>query len=361
MRIWHVPVNYGSLPASTVRLLRQTGLDARGLFFSSVTLRTDDGSTVIYGAPPRQPLAFAFSRTRWISTFLGELHAFRPDIIHWYFGKPALPLAFDLSLVQHMDIPRLVEWQGSDIRSPSVESRDNPWYAQALREGYEYASVESDATSEARQRRFARTGFASVAPLGMLQYVRDEIFTETHVIRQRLLLSEYDPVPPSLSASRPLVVHSSSAPIAKGTPAVLAAVKRLEKDYDFTFKLIQNMPRAEALDWVRRADIFLDQFVLGDFGMAALEAMALGKPVIGFIKPALKAVYPADLPILIAAQDSLADVLSNLLRDPARRHALGLAGRAYMESHYQPASLAAELSNLYQQVIDAHRRGKGSA
>lgn len=77
--------------------------------------------------------------------------------------------------------------------------------------------------------------------------------------------------------------------------------------------------RDDAMQLMAGADMFLDQFVLGDFGVAALEAMALGKPVVCYIKPSLAAEYPADLPIVKATRETLTETLRQLLTNPGWR------------------------------------------
>jgi len=353
LRVWHVPVNYGSLPANTVRVLRAGGVDAHGLFFTNSVMRADDGMQTVVGAPIKQPAHWLVSRLRWIAAFVRELLVLRPDVIHWYFGRTALPLGLDLLLVRLLKIPRVVEWQGSDIRTPEAEFADNPYYAPALHAGYEYAQIETAVNAQARQVRFARAGFASTAPLGMLQYVRPEVFPHTHVLRQRLLLNDFEPHYPANAVPR--IVHSSTARIAKGTPAVLRAIETLRGECQFDFQLVSGLPYAQAQQIVRDADIFLDQFVLGDFGMASLEALALGKPVVCYLKPTLRALYPSDLPIIHATQDTLPDVLRELIASPGLRREIGERGRAYMERYYSVAALTAELTDLYRTVIAQQR------
>jgi len=353
MRVWHVPVNYGSLPSNTVRVLRAANVDAHGLFYTNSVMRSHEGMHAITGSPITKPVSWLTSRTRWIAAFLRELLTLKPDVIHWYFGKTALPTGFDLLLVRLLKIPRLVEWQGSDIRTPEIEYTDNPYYAPAVQAGYEYAGVEKQANASARQARFAKAGFASAAPLGMLQYIRKDIFPHTHVIRQRLLLSEFEPRYPANDIPR--IVHSSTAPIAKGTPAVLRAIEQIKQDRRFDFQLVSGLPYAQAQQIVREADIFLDQFVLGDFGMASLEALALGKPVVCYIKPSLASIYPPDLPIVNATQETLPDVLRELIDSPTLRRELGQKGRAYMERHYNTLALTDELLTLYRTVIEQQR------
>src|SRR5690606_20434482 len=121
---------------------------------------------------------------RWMSEFSLAILFEQPDFIRWYFGTNALPLNLEVRLVR--DIPRLVEWQGSDIRNPELECAEIPYYKYAFAHGYEHR--ESAAISHQRQALFAEAGFACVAPVGMLQYIERDLFPEVHVVSQRLVL-----------------------------------------------------------------------------------------------------------------------------------------------------------------------------
>ena len=106
----------------------------------------------------------------------------------------------------------------------------------------------------------------------------EDISVPKYKVPIRVDVDELSPVYPDIKNDVPLIVHSSTNLTIKSTPVVLKTIKKLEGKYRFRFKLIHNLPRDEALNIVRRCDIFLDQFVLGHYGVAA-EAMALGKPV----------------------------------------------------------------------------------
>ncbi len=356
MRVLHLPVNYGSLPSHSVRCLKAIGVDAYGLVFTNTVHQSADGLKSVYGNFPHRSPRYLTSRLHWMTEVVRAIVFNKPDILHWYFGREALPLGLDLALVKALHLPGVVEWQGSDIRIPDQEAAENPYYAAALQQGYEYLDIESRETSLWRQRRFADAGFASCAPVGMLQYVQSDIFPQTYTIPQRFIVDDYVPVYPDPAKRVPLVVHSPSAPVAKGTSAVLRAVEELKGKVDFEFRLIQGMPRRQALELVRQADVFLDQFVWGDRGMAALEAMALGKPVICWIKPQLVPLYPADNPIINASQDSLSAILESLLHDGTRRHMVGRQGRAFVEREYHIPTVAGALVDMYIDVLHLSRR-----
>ncbi|HPO51256.1 MAG TPA: hypothetical protein PK165_00305 [bacterium] len=106
---------------------------------------------------------------------------------------------------------------------------------------------------------------------------------------------------------------------------------------------------------MKNADIFLDQFVLGAHGMACLEAMAYGKPVLCYIKPSLIPQYPDDLPIVNANPDNLEIVLEELLLNGKKRCELGKQGRAYVEKYHDAMKLSYDLVSIYSKIIEKNR------
>jgi hypothetical protein len=186
----------------------------------------------------------------------------------------------------------------------------------------------------------------------MLRYVQRDLFSRAYVVPQRILLSDYSLTYPDPGVTRPLIVHSSTAPAAKGTLAVLRAIERVKDKFDIEFRLIQRMPRTDALRLVQTADIYLEQFVLGDHGMAALEAMACGKPVLSYIKPSMIDQYPQDCPIVNANQDNLADILEPLVKDGHLRHEIGKRSREYVERHHDAVKLGKQLAAIYGELME---------
>jgi glycosyltransferase involved in cell wall biosynthesis len=354
MKVLHTPSDIASIPSHTVRGLRQIGVEAHGLIHGIAPSQSSEGLAVIQPYPRRQFIPYLVNRLRWVAAFTRA--ALDADIVHWYYCFTTLPRGLDLRLFRALRKPCLVEWLGSDIRIPDVEFADNPYYTAAYAQGYEYRDFESLENSRRRQQQFARAGFACAAVIGMDQYVQRDIFPKVYSVPARIMAADYAPHYPNSSNATPLVVHGPTAPIAKGTAAVLKAVETLREKYTFEFRLVQGVTRQESLEIMRQADIFVDQFVLGDRGMASLEAMAWGKPVVGYLKPSLAARYPPDLPLVNATQDTLADVLAALLSSGQRRHELGQQGRAYIEKYCDAVNVAPQLAALYQGVIRDRRQ-----
>jgi hypothetical protein len=353
MRVLHLPTNVGSRNSHTVRALRSLGVDALGLVRRNLAVQSPEGLVATGFVPKRYPVRWALSTLQWI-TYLVKFARWA-DIIHWYSGAFSLPRGLDLTIVKRFGKPGVVEWQGAEIRIPEVEFQDNPYYAAAFHQGYEYRETESLARSRWQQARFGRVGFVCLAPIGMLQYIQRDIFPEVHVLPRRLMLSDYSPAFPDAKVTKPIVVHMPTAPVAKGTAVVLRAVESLQAKCDFEFHLIQGMSRSQAMELMRSADILLDQFVLGDFGSASLEAMALGKPVACYLKPSLASLYPRDLPIVNATQEELEAALMQLIQDGKLRHELGRRGRLYVEKYHDAVQVVGQLKNIYEGLIERQR------
>jgi glycosyltransferase involved in cell wall biosynthesis len=127
------------------------------------------------------------------------------------------------------------------------------------------------------------------------------------------------------------VVHAPSDPLVKGTEYVVRAVEELKKEgYNIDLDLVENMPHHEAVEHYRRADIVVDQLLVGWYGVFAIECMALGKPVCVYIKGGLKK-YLDGSPLIDADPTSIKQRLIELIENQSLRQEIGRRGREYVE------------------------------
>src|SRR5439155_23630494 len=141
---------------------------------------------------------------------------------------------------------------------------------------------------------------------------------DAHVLPPGLHLSGYEPAPPS-EAARPLVLHAPSNRARKGTEHVIAACAELPVELE----IVEGLHPDEARERYRRADIVVDQLYAGWYGLFAIEAMALGKPVVSFLHDEARRrtgdAFGLDLPIVQASKETLAAALRPLVEQPAER------------------------------------------
>lgn len=273
---------------------------------------------------------------RTLQFFLRAIRTY--DVFHFHFGATLLPWNCDLPLLRALGKKIVMHYWGSDIRQKSIAERKNKFVR---------VKVEDEKAIVANIRRVSRyVDTAIVEDYELYEYVRD-YFKRVVVIRQAVDLSEFVPVVPPEENKKPVIVHAPSDKRIKGTEYVLDAISRLEKDHDLEFVLVHGMPHRQAIEIYQRADIIVDQLLIGSYGIFTAEAMALGKPVICYIREDLLDTYPQELPIVSASPDNLYEQLKILVENPGLRHTLGLRGREYAEKYHDSLKIAKQLIDLY--------------
>lgn len=305
LRVTHCPVNTAGVPWQNVQALRTRGLDARLVVFERGRLHPEaDWSLERHGSFVRRQAQQwrAFARL-----------APSTDVFHFYFGLTLVPKSLQFPLLRMLRKKSVYHFLGSDIRGKTPEQLA---YAQ-------------------------RAGARIVGSYDALRWVPDAF-----VIPPGLDLSPYIPAPPS-DRARPLVVHAPSHRGKKGTEDVIAICAGLPVDLE----IVEGLHHDEARERYRAADIVIDQLNAGWYGLFAIEAMALGKPVVTFLhEEAVRRTeksFGVRVPIVSATRETLAARLRPLIDSPEERRRIGAAGRAYVEQVHDIELIADRLLDVY--------------
>jgi glycosyltransferase involved in cell wall biosynthesis len=305
LRVTHCPVNLAGIPWENVQALRRRGVDARLVVFERGKLHPEaDWSLDRRGGLPRR-LATQFAALARLAP--------RTDVFHFYFGLTLVPKSVQFTILRALRKKSVFHYLGSDIRG---KTRGELAYGK-------------------------RADAEIVGSFAALEWV-----PEAHVVPPGLDLRPFAPVPPS-DRPRPLVVHAPSNREKKGTRWVIEACARLPVDLD----IVEGVPHDVARERYARADIVVDQLNAGWHGVFALECMALGKPVVTYLRPELvdraEAGYGVRLPIVPATKETLAAALRPLVESPALRREVGAASRAYVERVHDIDRIADRLVEIY--------------
>lgn len=160
----------------------------------------------------------------------------------------------------------------------------------------------------------------------------------------------YQPSFPDETSTAPLrVVHAPNHREFKGSKYLEAAVAALRAEgAEIELVLVERVSNEEALRIYRSADVIFDQCLIGFHGYFALEAMALGKPVMCFIRnPNEYLLRPDQCPIINTHRDTVAEDLRKLIGHRSHLHKLGEQGRRYVEQYYSPDAFASRLRAAY--------------
>jgi len=164
---------------------------------------------------------------------------------------------------------------------------------------------------------------------------------------------KYTPRYPRSNSETPvLVVHAPNHRQYKGTRFLLDVVSNLQQDgVPIELKLVEKVPNNEALKIYQTADIIFDQCIVGFHGFFAIEAMAMGKAVIVYIrKPEKYLIDYKECPFINASPEKLESTLRELATDRKRLHQLGKAGRRYVEKYYTLEAFAKRLDRAYKDL-----------
>lgn len=379
LRVLHGPTNVGCNPFGLAEAERALGL-------ASWAVVTEEG-------PFKYPIdevlfapgdGFARQEAKRVGLLARALRDF--DVVHFNFGRTLLPMRYSLyggsrdrfrnplafraadaylRLVQMRDLPLLkaagkalfVTYQGDDARQGDFCRANFPIsHVDEVEPGY--YSPEGDAAKRQAIATIARhvDGVYGLNPDLM------------HVLPAHAKFMPYASVDPAAwtpapaANAVPLVLHAPSHRGVKGTPHVLAAVERLRAEgVAFEFRLVENLPHAEARRLYAQADLVIDQLLIGWYGALAVEAMALGKPVVCYLRDEdlgfIPAEMRAELPLIRATPTSIEAVLREWLT--TRRGELaarGMASRGFVERWHDPRRIAEGLKADYEAAVAKIRR-----
>jgi glycosyltransferase involved in cell wall biosynthesis len=252
------------------------------------------------------------------------------DVFHFNAGAPGIAwrtrrgVFTELPLLKRLGKTVVVTWQGCDVRPraacewcvrPECVKHD-PWRA-------------ADAKA-------------------MLKYADRSVFINPDLWRYLpgATFLPYASVDVAAIEPRPLpdqdtvvVAHAPTNPRVKGTPHVVAAVEALRAEgLNVELDLITGVTNKEAMERIAQADVLVDQLHNGWYGGVAVEGMALGRPVVCFIRESDNP-YGAALPLVRADPTTVKDALAGLLGDRARRESVAADGRSFVLREHDPRAI----------------------
>jgi len=308
LRVTHAPVNTAGIPWDNVQALRRRGVEARLVVFERYKLHPEADREI------RRPNNVVARQTVQAAALARLLP--RTDVFHFYFGLTLVPKRAQFPILRATYRKSVFHFLGSDIRGKTPQE-------------------------------LAYAGKADARIVGSYDAIR--WVPDAQVVPPGVDLAKLQPVSPPRD-DRPLFVHAPSSRTRKGTEHFVRACEEL----GVQLEIVEGLHHDEARRRYQRADVVLDQLNAGWYGMLAIEAMALGKPVVTFLHDEAtrrtEEAFDTQVPIVRATTDNLVETLRPLAESATERRRIGAASRAYVERVHDLEGVADRLLELYARI-----------
>jgi glycosyltransferase involved in cell wall biosynthesis len=308
LRVTHCPVNFAGIGWTNVEALRRKGVDARLIVFNAHGAHPEADENLQLPAGPqwrRQLLQF-----RALAELLPET-----DVFHFYFGLTLVPKRLQFPILRAARRKSVFHFVGSDIRGKSPN-----------------------------QLAYGRLADAQIVG----SYDAARWIPEAEVVPPGIDLGRIEPAPPRDAPVR--VAHAALSRRRKGTEAIVAACDELGVELD----VIENVRHDEVGARIAAADVVVDQLNSGWYGLFAIEAMAYGKPIVGFIHEEAATrtadAFGVELPIVRTTKETLVRDLRPLVDSAELRRERGRTSRAYVERVHDAGKMADRLIAIYSRL-----------
>ena len=302
-------MNFAGIGWTNVQALRRKGIDARLVVFNTQPAHPEADENLHL---PRGP---AWRRQAVQFRALAKLLP-TTDVFHFYFGLTLVPKRIQFPILKAARKKSVFHFVGSDIRGKSPD-----------------------------ELAYGRLADAQIVG----SYDAARWIPEADVIPPGIDLGAIAPVPPRVDGQL-RIAHAALSRRRKGTELVVAACDELGLNLD----VIENVRHDEVGPRLARADVVVDQLNSGWYGLFAIEAMAYGKPVVGYLHDEAAtrtaAAFGVEVPIVRTTKETLATDLRTLARSDEERRSRGAAGRTYVERVHDADKMADRLIDIYSRL-----------
>jgi len=307
---------------------------------------------------------------RYAAKISQAIDDWEPQVVHAFFAYPE-GAAAALALGLGSTIPLVTSVLGHDIDvEPNLGYglRLNPYVSQMITYALERSAriiAGSQSLSQEASKILGNGGKVVTIPPGV-DCKKFRPRAVSRAIRKRFGLSRSKAVltirrlSPEYGIKQLITAFSSVASrlnaklILGGNGPLLGEALALSKGLGLSkLLLLGAVPRSRVPQLMASCDVYCDPCLLGQ-GVSTLEAMASGKPVVGFDTFTTKVIH-GRTGLLVRPGDThaLAEALEALLRDASRTRRMGEAGRRLVERHYDLDRNVRKALRVYSQA----RRG----
>jgi N-acetyl-alpha-D-glucosaminyl L-malate synthase BshA len=299
------------------------------------------------------------------------------DIVHVHYAVPHSASAYLARQALGAAAPRLVTTlHGTDVTRVGAD----PSYQTITRFCVEASDAISVPSEYLRDQAWSTLGISASMPIDVIpNFVDVDRFRKLEVREPQRFDELFEDSSPG-----PLLCHVSNFRSVKRVTDLLEVLARVRRTLPARLLLVGDGPdrpaaaararslgiqrnvcflgkRADFVDLLQHADVFVLTSETESFGLAALEALSCGVPVVGYRVGGVPAVVTEDVGRLVAPfdLDSLAAAVVEVVSEPALRERLGDRGRARVLANFRREPALDAYERLYDRAL-ADRGASGA-
>lgn len=342
LKVFHGMVNYGTQAGYFSRGLRDKGIMAISVVYFDRFERVCDISLRPY-IDSKNIIVKIFKnilqRIKWFKEY---------NIFHFYFGTTLFPFQIDLLFYKIFRKKVVMEYLGYDVQLYQY-SIDKYKFTNVKYYHSKYESLKAD------RRKLRRLNFENKfvnKQLVCAPYL-SEFVPRSEVLPLAIDLKDYEYSPMVDPGDKIVIMHAPTNRGNKGTKYIIKAIEKLkDKGIRIEFVLVENISHSELKKKYKKCDIFIDQILGGWYGTASIEAMAIGRPTVCFLRESyFKYIdYSASIPIINANPDNLYDVLLNIIKRKEELPEIGKKSREFVENIHSLDKCVEKLIKIYEKL-----------
>ncbi|MCZ4300524.1 glycosyltransferase [Microbacterium oxydans] len=218
------------------------------------------------------------------------------------------------TLLQSRGVRVGIVGHGNEVRLPSTHLDSTPW--SPFTDSQDWIPIElAEKAVAANLGAIADLDVPTfVSTAGLLVDLPQAHFLGVVIDQQQWINDE-----PLLERDRIRVIHGPTNPHVKGTPLIVPTAQRLHDEGLIEFIQLDRVPNHEMPAVMASADVVLDQFRIGDYGVAACESMTSGRVVLAHITEQVRREVESHAGMALPIPDTTPDTLEQVLRDIVSR------------------------------------------
>jgi len=306
---------------------RELGISAWSFAGTRRSTRRIDGPA--HHRIPHHRLRPRIIRKLWIQGLLRSRTHVLVESLMPLFGDPRRSLLHDeLRLIQDRGLVVGAICHGSDIRSPARHM---------ARLSHSFFRLWEESPRKALEEQATRRRDALEAS-GILSFVSTpDLILDLPcatwlplVIDTRRWMSDRS----ALKNRKPVVFHAPSRrkPPIKGTNVIEPVLADLDRRGMIDYRSPSGaVPHHKMPGLVKEADVVVEQILAGSYGVSAVEGMASGRLVIGYVGDEVRVTMPEDPPILDTTPEDFLATMIQVINKRADYTDLAANGPGYVE------------------------------